>query len=86
LWERVGHLKRYPHVARLKHLEGKVVVRAVINAEGHLARAEVVQSSGYTVLDEDAIATLHRACPLHLAQPLGRTEVVVQVPINYRLQ
>jgi len=85
LWDRVANLKRYPHFARLRHLEGKVVVRAVINAEGHLARAEVIQSSGYSVLDEDALETLHKACPLHLAQPLGRAEVVVQVPINYRL-
>lgn len=85
LWDRVADLKRYPHFARLKHLEGKVVVRAVINESGHLARAEIVQSSGYAVLDEDALATLHKACPLHLAQPLGRAEVVVQVPISYRL-
>jgi len=62
-----------------------VVVRAVIMANGHLASAEVVQSSGSVLLDEDALETLHRACPLHLAQPLGRAEVVVQIPINYRL-
>jgi len=85
LWERVSHLQKYPHQARIRNVEGRVVLRAVITANGQLAKAEVVTSSGSALLDEDALATLHKACPLHLAKPLDRAEVVVMIPINYRL-
>ncbi|TAJ09792.1 MAG: TonB family protein [Nitrospirae bacterium] len=86
LWDRVANLKRYPHLARAKHLEGRVVVRAVIREDGHLAKVDVAESSGHEILDLDAIEIIKRACPLHLRQPLGRPEVVVQVPISYKLQ
>jgi protein TonB len=86
LWDRVARLKRYPHTARANHLEGRVVIRAVITEDGRLAEANVSESSGHSVLDEDALEVIRRACPLKLKQPLGRRQVVVQVPINYRLE
>ena len=86
LWDRVARLKRYPHTARANHLEGRVVIRAVITDDGQLAEANVSESSGHSILDEDALEVIRRACPLKLRQPLGRRQVVVQVPINYRLE
>lgn len=86
LWDRVANLKRYPHLARARHLEGRVVVRVVIREDGHLTQVDVAESSGHEILDLDAIEIIKRACPLHLRQPLGRPEVVVQVPISYKLQ
>ncbi len=86
MWDRVANLKRYPHLARARHLEGRVVVRAVIREDGHLTKVDVAESSGHEILDMDAIEIIKRACPLHLRQPLGRPEVVVQVPISYKLQ
>ena len=86
LWDRVARLKRYPHTARVNHLEGRVVIRAVITDDGQLAEANVSESSGHSILDEDALEVIRRACPLKLRQPLGRRQVVVQVPINYRLE
>jgi protein TonB len=85
LWQRVVELKRYPHRARLNHWEGKVVLRAVIRHDGHLADLALHESSGYDELDEAAMELVREACPLHLAQPLGREQVVVQVPITYAL-
>jgi protein TonB len=85
LWHRVVELKRYPHRARLNHWEGKVVLRAVIRHDGHLADLALHESSGYDELDEAAMELVREACPLHLAQPLGREQVVVQVPITYAL-
>ncbi|MEW6543442.1 MAG: TonB family protein [Nitrospirota bacterium] len=86
LWDRVARIKRYPHQARARHLEGRVVVRAVIREDGHLGTVEVAESSGHTILDDDALEIIRRACPLKLRYPLGRPEVVVQVPIHYRLE
>jgi protein TonB len=85
MWERVASLKRYPHRARLNHWEGKVVLMAVIREDGHLAGVTVKESSGYDVLDDDAMELIRKACPLALTQPLGRPEIAVQVPVSYTL-
>lgn len=86
LYKRVVELKRYPHRARLNHWEGKVVLRAVIRHDGHLADLALHQSSGHDELDEAAMELVREACPLHMAQPLGREQIVVQVPITYALR
>jgi protein TonB len=86
LYERVAELKRYPHRARLNHWEGKVVLRAVIRHDGHLADLVLHESSGFEELDDAAMELVRDSCPLHLMHPLGREQVVVQVPITYALR
>lgn len=85
LWSRVAELKRYPHEARLNHWQGNVVVRAVIDEHGHLLEVTVATSSGHEALDRAAIEVIKRSCPLALPQPLGRSQIVLRVPIQYRL-
>ncbi|MEQ1793908.1 MAG: energy transducer TonB [Nitrospira sp.] len=85
LWSRVAELKRYPHEARLNHWQGKVVVRAVIDEHGHLLEVTIATSSGHEALDRAAIEVIKRSCPLALPQPLGRSQIVLRVPIQYRL-
>jgi protein TonB len=86
LWSRVERLKRYPHMARMNRWEGKVVLQAVVRDDGQLLELKVAQSSGYAVLDQDAVEVLRRASPLSLKHPLGQPQVVIQVPISYRLE
>lgn len=85
LWSRVAELKRYPHEARLNHWQGSVVVRAVIDEHGHLLEVTIATSSGHEALDRAAIEVIKRSCPLALPQPLGRSQIVLRVPIQYRL-
>lgn len=76
----------YPSSAIKNNEEGKVKVKAVINAQGQVADVKIIQSSGFGVLDEAAIAWFKQ---LHFkpAQS-GKTPVtasVVQV-ISFNLQ
>lgn len=82
---RVEQLKHYPHVARANRWEGRVVLRAVIGEDGQLVDLKVSESSGHSILDEAAMDVLKQSAPLTLPAPLGRPQVVVQVPISYRL-
>ena len=86
LWNRVEQLKRYPHIARMNRWEGKVVLRGVIKADGQVVNLEIAESSGYSVLDRDALEIMKQASPLKLKHPLGQPQVVVQVPISYKLE
>jgi len=82
----VERLKRYPRLARLHGWEGKVLVRTVIREGGHLAEHSVVEGSGHPVLDQEALDLVKQVFPLALAHPLGQPEVVVDVPIQYRIE
>ena len=84
LRRRLAELKRYPSTARLNGWEGKVVLRAVIRADGHLSEVKVHRSSGYEALDNAAMEAIRLVCPLHMQQPIGTSEVAY-VPIVYSL-
>ncbi len=85
LWSRVERFKRYPYIARTNRWEGMVVLEAVISKEGELLNLRVAESSGHQLLDQDAMDVMRKSCPLHLEHPLGRSQVVVNIPINYKL-
>ena len=85
LARKIKEVKRYPHTARLNHLEGKVIVHAVIKEDGNLADLRIHESSGHEILDEDALETMRKACPLHMNHPLGRAQMAIRIPISYSL-
>jgi protein TonB len=83
---RLDQLKNYPHLARINHWEGKVILRAVIKDDGQVLMIDVHESSGRSILDDDAIETLRRASPLKLDHPLGKPQVAILMPISYALR
>lgn len=83
--KRLAELKRYPVTARSNGLEGKVVLRVVIRADGQLAEVMVQKSSGYEELDMAAMETLREASPLRLRHELGRAQIAITVPLVYSL-
>lgn len=85
LWRRVAELKRYPSLARLNGQEGKVILKAVIRSDGQLADVFVQKSSGYSALDEAAMEAVRLACPLHMRHAIGKSQIVVSLPIVYSL-
>jgi periplasmic protein TonB len=85
LWRRVAELKRYPNSARMNGQEGKVILKAVIRSDGHLADVFILKSSGYSTLDEAAIEAVKLACPLHMKHTIGKPQIVVSLPIVYSL-
>jgi protein TonB len=85
LGRRIKELTRYPSSARLNGSEGRVVLRVILRADGHLADVTVHRSSGHEVLDRAAMETVRLACPIHMKQALSAAEVAVYVPIVYSL-
>lgn len=86
LWRRVSELKRYPSLARLNHMEGEVIIRAVIEANGNLMDVQIRKSSGNDHLDEAALDVVRQACPLHMKHQLEVAQVVIDLPISYSLR
>lgn len=86
LWRRMEALKRYPYLARRNGWEGQVLIKAVIGADGRLLHTEIQQSSGYEVLDQDALKVLRASTPLELEQTPSWQQVTLTIPVAYRLQ
>lgn len=85
LWKRIEELKHYPALARTNHWEGRVVVQAVIRADGTVEGLSVAESSGHALLDEEALVVMKKASPLTLKHKLERSQITILVPISYRL-
>lgn len=73
--ERVGNLN-YPDDARRRNLQGQLVMTVAIRRDGTVESIDVVQPSGYPVLDEAAIRTVRLAEPFG---PLPQTKETIDV-------
>ena len=71
----------YPRLARKMGWEGKVVVSFVICEDGMVINIRIVKSSGYTLLDKNAVESIKKSMPF--PSPPVRAELVV--PVSYRL-
>src|SRR5262249_1402807 len=57
----LGHLQRFRRYPSAAHnAVGTVTVRFVLNRAGDVIKTEVTKSSGSSVLDQEALAILHR--------------------------
>lgn len=76
----------YPPAALRQGIEGRVLVRVLVDANGQPAAVELAESSGSRLLDDAALETLRR----WRFQPARRNGVAVaqevRVPINFKLQ
>lgn len=76
----------YPAFARRLGHEGKVLVRIRVLSSGEVADASVATSSGFSALDEAALAAVKR-WRFRPAQRAGRAvDTVLQVPITFKLE
>lgn len=71
----------YPAQARRMGWKGRVLVSFVIGDNGHVENVRVLESSGYAILDANAVRTIRYCQPF--PPPPVRAEVVI--PIVYKI-
>jgi protein TonB len=77
--------KRYPRVAMDNNWEGRADVRITFDAEGRRAAIAIVRSSGYDVLDRQALDMVTKAfVPVPTA--LRGREFTLEIPVIYSLE
>lgn len=78
---------RYPRIARQRGWEGRVVLTFRLQPDGRITDVEVAESSGRSILDENARQTLiHIQRVPEIAERLGPEPLELEVPVTYRLQ
>ena len=79
--------KRYPGIAMEKGWQGRAVVRMVIGANGMLASATIKTSSGYEILDKEAMAMLKKGkTTVPIPAKLRGREFHIDVPVIFNLE
>lgn len=78
-------LPRYPLAARRRGLEGRVVLRVHVAADGRARQVEVRIRSPHSMLDDAAVATLRRWRFEPARQAGVPVAAWVEVPISFRL-
>jgi len=77
---------RYPSKARRLGLEGRVVLRVVVDADGNATSVDVAHSSGHAILDRAARKAVKRWRFQPARQRGGATASTVDVPVSFRLE
>jgi len=71
----------YPHMARKRGWEGKVVVSFIVCIDGSAKDMAIKKSSGIDVLDRSALEAIKKASPF----PKPPAEAVLIIPVVYKL-
>jgi protein TonB len=77
---------RYPALARQRHYTGTVILEVLVDVRGLAGEVRVVRSSGYTLLDEAALAAVRRWQFAPGTEGGRPTAMRVKVPIRFRLR
>jgi protein TonB len=73
----------YPMLARRLGMQGKVVISFLLTKDGYIRYIKVEESSGYKILDDNAINTVKKIEKL-IPKPL--VDVKIRLPIIYKLE
>ena len=72
-----------PQEAKQKRWKGEVKVKLIINNEGDIKTAQVIESSGYPLLDKAAIWTLNNAAPFLPLASIKKEEAELTLTLVY---
>ncbi len=78
--------KIYPRQASLRQIQGTVIIHFIITLEGIVKGVDLVQSSGFTVLDQAGLKAVKDASPFPKPPvEFFQTAVSIEVPILFEL-
>jgi protein TonB len=82
----ISKFKKYPRIAMRRNWQGMVLVRMVMLDNGNIQSLSIEKSSGYEVLDNEAMRMIERAKPLPKPPDiLAGDEVNIYVPVSFAL-
>ena len=87
IYLKISRAKIYPYAARAARMEGKVVVRFIVNSSGELVSVTVLQNSPYSILNEDAARWIRRAAPFPaFPEAANRSSITFTYTLRYELK
>ena len=82
----ISKFKKYPRIAMRRNWQGMVLVKMVMLDNGNIQSLSIEKSSGYDVLDNEAMKMIERSKPLPKPPDiLAGDEVNIYVPVSFAL-
>lgn len=82
----IAKFQRYPRLAQRRGWEGKTVLNVKLTGEGDLILKNISISSGFKILDNEAIKMIDRAMPLPVPPELLKNKILtIYVPIKFEI-
>lgn len=83
---KIERAKEYPDIARRAGNQGKVKVQFTILKDGRIENPVLIEEAPYRILNEEALAALHRAAPFErLPDEIGKDSLNVVLPFSFML-
>ena len=79
----ISNHNSYPRIARMRKMEGKVVLEFILEIDGRIEGVKIVTSDASEILNKNALRALYKASK-DFPAPLKK--VRIKVPVVYRLQ
>jgi protein TonB len=87
LWGAISKYKKYPRIAQQRGWQGEVVVELSLDGNGKLKSKQILQSSGYDSLDQQALEMVEKALPFpQPPEALRGSNFTIKVPIPFKLE
>jgi protein TonB len=78
--------RRYPRMALLRQWQGTVMLQLAFAGDGRLSAVRVLSSSGYEILDKQAVDMVRDTTPLpQLPSALAGRPLAVDIPVVFRI-
>ena len=62
-----------------------MVLKAIVKSDGNVEAVEIFRSSGHQSLDRAAVELLNLAAPFRFPHSLGKPQMMVKIPMSYKL-
>ncbi len=82
----VAKYKEYPNIALMRNWQGEAIIEVVISGAGKVLESKVHTSSGYDVLDKQALKMVNKG-PLPLPpEALRSRAITILIPISFKIE
>lgn len=82
---KIENKKEYPIYAKELGLQGTVIIRVDILADGKIDNLMIVKSSGHKSLDKAAVAAVKASGPFNPPLDFGLSNITLDIPIIYKI-
>ena len=82
----IAKFQRYPRLAQRRGWEGKTVLNIELTGTGDLISKNISISSGFKILDNEAMKMIDRAMPLPVSSELLSNKILtIYIPIKFEI-
>ncbi len=85
--QRIEEARRYPSWAKRQRIEGVSCLRFTLLSNGEAQDIKIVRSSGFDILDKEAVSTVRRASPFKsIPEKFNCSTITMELAIVFRLK